>query len=216
MLSSCLPRRGGREVEGSGLENRQRGDSFVGSNPTPSASARRCPGPSPPCADRLKSGCPAHPARVRGHQRSNRRPARTCARAGCALHGAHPALVVPGPPPRAATREASARSRSRSSYFWKTTSPSTIAIITPFGHLEAEFRIPVQFEDVLQVKDGEICGLADLDATAPVLVPCVVGARGSHRREGIRDADCLVLRSVLACAVGVAGDLDFASAWHRC
>ncbi len=30
-------RKGGRAVEGSGLENRQRGDSFVGSNPTLSA-----------------------------------------------------------------------------------------------------------------------------------------------------------------------------------
>lgn len=28
---------GGRAVEGTGLENRQGGDSFVGSNPTPSA-----------------------------------------------------------------------------------------------------------------------------------------------------------------------------------
>ena len=30
-------RRGGRVVEGTGLENRQRGDPFVGSNPTLSA-----------------------------------------------------------------------------------------------------------------------------------------------------------------------------------
>ncbi len=31
---------GGRAVEGTGLENRQGGNSFVGSNPTPSARKR--------------------------------------------------------------------------------------------------------------------------------------------------------------------------------
>ncbi len=44
---------GGRAVEGTGLENRQRGNPFVGSNPTPSASRHAAPQPplptSAPC-----------------------------------------------------------------------------------------------------------------------------------------------------------------------
>jgi hypothetical protein len=36
-LTRSLIRRGGRAVEGTGLENRQRLTSLVGSNPTPSA-----------------------------------------------------------------------------------------------------------------------------------------------------------------------------------
>ena len=38
-----VPRRGGRVVEGTGLENRQACKRLVGSNPTPSAIRRRMP-----------------------------------------------------------------------------------------------------------------------------------------------------------------------------
>jgi hypothetical protein len=38
MLTTLSTWRGGRVVEGTGLENRQRRESLVGSNPTPSAS----------------------------------------------------------------------------------------------------------------------------------------------------------------------------------
>ena len=37
LVAKIEERKGGRAVEGSGLENRQRGNSFVGSNPTLSA-----------------------------------------------------------------------------------------------------------------------------------------------------------------------------------
>jgi hypothetical protein len=44
--------RGGRAVEGTGLENRQRRKSLVGSNPTPSASAQ-CQNPTAAVANKL-------------------------------------------------------------------------------------------------------------------------------------------------------------------
>jgi hypothetical protein len=40
-IANIEERKGGRVVEGTGLENRQRGNSFVGSNPTLSARASK-------------------------------------------------------------------------------------------------------------------------------------------------------------------------------
>src|SRR5438045_2926496 len=63
---------GGRAVEGTGLENRQRGNPFVGSNPTPSASYA----PNQLITNEPIDGAKAYPScspSIRGARRADRR-----------------------------------------------------------------------------------------------------------------------------------------------